>query len=178
MNYPQFWTQASSRRKRIYSIAFMFVIAVLVTVAGTFVQLSPADAQAIDKQLNDTRNSPNLPSAIFINNFGICLLMFVPIIGTAAGLFIMFSTGVAIGAEASVMGFPTLLVFVALFLTPIFWLEFISYSIGLTQSVWLFRRLWQRRWRELKWTGIFIGICAGLLAIGAVVEAWLISIGG
>jgi hypothetical protein len=178
MNYPQFWTQASSRRKRIYSITLMFVIAFLVTVAGTFVQLSPADAQAIDQQLNQTRASKTLTLDIFENNFLICLLMFVPIIGTAAGLFILFSTGVAIGAEASIMGFPAFLVFIALVITPIFWIEYISYSIGLTQSVWLLRRLWQRRWRELKWTGVSIGICAALLAIGAVVEAWLISIGG
>jgi hypothetical protein len=41
---------------------------------------------------------------IFINNFAICLLMFVPIIGTAAGLFVLFSTGVAINAQASVLG--------------------------------------------------------------------------
>jgi len=61
-----------------------------------------------------------------------------------------------------------------LMITPIFWLEFISYTMGMTESVWTFRRLLQKRWSYLKWTAMFIGITAVLLAIGAVVEAWLI----
>jgi hypothetical protein len=178
MNYPQFWTQASSRRKRIYTIAFMFILSIIVSVAGTFVQLSSADAQKIDDQLNETRASKTLALDIFVNNFKICLLMFVPVVGTALGFLILFDTGVAISAEASITGIPALLYFAALVITPIFWIEFTAYSIGLTESIWLVRRLWQRRWGELKRTGIFIAICAGLLALGAVVEAWLIAMAG
>jgi hypothetical protein len=76
-----------------------------------------------------------------------------------------------------VQGFPPLLEILILILTPVFWLEFASYSIGITESIWLFRRLLQQRWGELKNTVILIGVCAGLLAVGAIVETWLISIG-
>lgn len=177
-----FWKNASARRKRIYSIIFIFLIAVLVTVLGTLVPLNAQDARQIsdslNQTLNDNRANGTLPQYIFLNNFEISLLMFVPIIGAIFGLFTLFSTGVALGAIANVQGYPALLGFAVLLLTPIFWLEFISYAIGITESIWLFRRLTQRRWRELKNTAIFIGICALLLAIGAIVEAWLILAAG
>ena len=93
-------------------------------------------------------------------------------------LFILFDTGVALGAIAATQGYPVWLGLASLVVTPVFWLEFAAYSIAMAESIWLFRRLTQRRWRELKWTAIFIGICAGLLAVGAVVEVWLITLAG
>jgi uncharacterized membrane protein SpoIIM required for sporulation len=172
---PKFWLEASSKRKRIYSIAFMFIISLLVTVAGTFVQISQEEAQAINDQLDEIRASDTLALDIFVNNVAICLLMFIPVVGTAAGLFVLFSTGIAISAQASLLGYPPLVVLFALMLTPIFWIEFAAYSTGLTEGVWLFRRLWQRRWRELKWYGVLIGISVILLVIGAIVEAVMIQ---
>ena len=189
--YPMFWKNASSKRKRIYSAMLIFVIAVFLTVLGTFVQLSPEDAKQISDSTNQTiaegTANGTLAASIFINNFFLCLLMFIPVIGTALGLFIMFDTGVAIGAIISVQstaGAPAaaanidattaILVLVLAGLT--FLLEYVSYSIGISESIWLFRRLTQRRWRELKNTVILIGICALLLGIGAIIETWAISL--
>jgi hypothetical protein len=56
-----------------------------------------------------------------------------------------------------------------------FLLEYVSYSIGIAESVWLFRRLTQRRWSELKNTGILIAVVAALLITGAIVETWVIT---
>ena len=177
-----FWKNATPRRKRIYSIIFIFLLAILVTVIGSFVPLSSQDAYKLSYDLNQTLNqnkaSDTLPQYIFLNNFKICLLMFVPIIGPALGLFILFDTGLALGAITSTQGYPVSLGLLSLVVTPVFWLEFAAYSTAMAESIWLFRRLTQWRWRELKWTGIFIGICAGLLAIGAVVEAWIITVLG
>jgi hypothetical protein len=153
----------------------MFILSLIVTVAGTFVQVSQEEAQAINDQFEEIRASDTLMLDIFVNNFAICLLMFIPVIGTAAGLFVLFSTGIAISAQASILGYPPLLVLIALMLTPIFWIEFAAYATGLTESIWVLRRLWQHRWRELKWYGVLIGICALLLAVGAVVETLLIQ---
>jgi hypothetical protein len=44
----------------------------------------------------------------------------------------------------------------------------------MTESVWLFRRLIQGRWKELKRAALLICIAVGLLALGAIVESWLI----
>jgi uncharacterized membrane protein SpoIIM required for sporulation len=177
-----FWKNASQRRKRIYSIIAIFVIALIITVIGSSVPLSPNDALTLSNQVNQTLNenkaNDSLTQYIFLNNFEICLVMFIPVAGAALGMFILFDTGLALGAIAITQGYPVWLGLASLVITPVFWLEFAAYSIAMAESIWLFRRLTQKRWRELKWTGIFIGICACLLAIGAVVEAWLITVLG
>ncbi len=185
--YPSFWKNASSKRKRIYSTLLILVITVLLTVSGTFVQLSPQDAKQISDSANQTvtegRANGTLAQAILINNFFLCLLMFIPVIGVLLGFFIMFNTGIAIGAiistqsttvtpgaVASINLSTAILALVLVVLT--FLLEYVSYSIAITESIWLFRRLIQGRWRELKNTGILIGLCALLLTIGAIVETF------
>jgi hypothetical protein len=190
MNYPLFWRNASSKRKRIYTIMFMFLIAVSLTLIGSLVPLSPQYAKEINDSINQTRNQGledgTLIPAIFLNNFGLCLLMFIPIAGAALGLFILFNTGLAFSAEIQVQSAaasstplpnisPITAIIALLVFGLVFALEYISYSIGIAESIWLYRRLRQRKWGELKNAAILIGIVAALLIVGAVVETWLIS---
>jgi hypothetical protein len=119
--------------------------------------------------------------------------MFIPFVGAGLGLFILFDTGLALGAIASTQGYPVWVGLGSLVLTPVFWLEFAAYSIAMAESVWLFVRIIRLRmkvepdgvvrWtggsvlkRELKWLGIFIATCAGLLIVGAIVEVLIISL--
>ncbi|NLD66716.1 MAG: hypothetical protein GX648_09110 [Crenarchaeota archaeon] len=186
-----FWVNASPKRKRIYSTLFILILAVVATLAGMLVPLSPEEAQMISDQLNRTitENTAQgtLISTIFLNNFSLCLLMFIPLAGLAIGLFILFSTGMAFRAvfdmqAASGISSATpeiqistaLLVLVLVAAT--FLLEYVSYAIGMTESVWLFRRLLHRRWSELKSALKLIGLVALLLIIGALVETWALSI--
>lgn len=191
MNIPfSFWKTASPKRKRIYSIIFMLALCITATILGTLVQLSAQDA----KQLSDSTNGiimdnptyPSLVGAILLNNFKICLVMFIPIFGAVFGLFVLFSTGVGIraildtqsdsGASAAISTIsPTTAILALVFVGLTFVLEYVSYSIGIAESIWLYRRLTQRRWRELKNTGILIGIVAALLITGALVESWVIT---
>lgn len=177
-----FWNNSSTKRKRLYSLIFIFLMTIVATLAGTLVPLSNDEANAIYKQVNQTitenKDMASLTGAIFLNNFTLCLIMFIPVAGAVFGFFTLFSTGTALGAISMVQGMPVGISFLLLMITPIFWLEFVSYSVGITESIWLFRRLTQKRWRELKWTAIAIGVVAGLLAVGAVVEAWLILVSG
>jgi len=188
-----FWTNASPKRKRIYSVIAIFLVAFIITLIGSYIPLSSQDATTLSNQVNATLNehkaSNTLTEYIFLNNFSICLLMFLPLAGAAVGMFILFDTGVALNAIAATQGYPAWLGLASLIVTPVFWLEFASYSIAMAESIWLIRRLTQAGnskvphggrsilWRELKWTLICIGTCAGLLAVGAVVEVWLINIG-
>jgi hypothetical protein len=192
LNIPlPFWNNASPKRKKIYSIIFMFILAVSATLLGTLVQLSPTDAKALSDNVNKiTADNPTYTSrviAIFINNFALCMLMFIPLVGSLIGLFVLFSTGVGIraildtqaasGAAASTVPTlsPTLAVLGLIGIGLTFLLEYVSYSIGIAESVWLFRRLTQKRWWELKNTGILIGVVAALLITGALVETWVIG---
>jgi len=189
MDYPSFWKNASLRRKRIYSIMFMFVIAVSLTLIGSLVPLSPQFAKEINDSINQTRNqgleNGTLAPSILLNNFGLCLAMFIPLVGAFLGLFIMFNTGLAFSAAIQVQSTtavstpldisPTTAVIALLVFGLVFLLEYVSYSIGMAESIWLFQRLRQRKWGELKNAAILIGIVAVLLIVGAVVETWLIS---
>ena len=182
-----FWNNATEKRKRIYLPIIIFIFSIIILVVGSSITLSSDDAYKISDQLNKTlserQENNTLTNFIFLNNFSICLLMFIPIVGAGLGLFVLFETGLALSAIAFTQGFPTWLALASLVVTPVFWLEFTAYSIAMAQSIWLFRRLFQlsqpnRRQiilRELKWTGAFVGLCAGLLIVGAVIEVWLIN---
>ncbi len=197
MNYPQFWLSASKRRKRIYSVSFMLILAVSATALGLLVPMDPATAKIITDQLNETvtqgRANGTLNQDIFFNNFLLCLAMFIPLAGAAFGLLILFNTGQAFRAvfEVQAAGLanpsvtptplpsisPSIAVIALIGVGAVFLLEYVSYSIGMTESIWLFRRLLQNRWRgELKYMLIFMGTVALLLIIGAVVETYTIGI--
>ena len=192
MKYPQFWIEASPRRKRIYSAIFVFALTLIALAAGFAVPVSPEFAQDVYGQLNRTVTegtaSGTLAPDIFRNNFLLCLAMFIPLAGIGIGLFIMFSTGLAFRAVLEVqlatgvsaappVSFDFSTAVLALALIGItFVAEFVSYTIGMTESVWLFRRLTQRRWRELKLTAKLIGVVALLLAIGAIVETLALTL--
>jgi hypothetical protein len=198
MNYPNFWLAASPRRKRIYSISFMLMLAVSATLLGLLVPMDPIEAQMITDQLNQTVTqgvaNGSLIQDIFFNNFLLCLAMFIPLAGAAIGLLILFNTGQAFRAVFEIQAAnitanpsvtptplpsitPTVAVLAFVGIGAVFLLEYVSYSIGMTESVWLFRRLLQNRWRsELRYLLIFIGTIALLLIIGAVVETYTIGI--
>jgi uncharacterized membrane protein SpoIIM required for sporulation len=95
-----FWKNATPNRKRIYSIILVFIVALIITVVGSVTPLSQSDATTISQNLNDTlqqhRETNTLTQYIFLNNFSICLLMFIPIVGAGLGLFILFDTGLAL----------------------------------------------------------------------------------
>ena len=169
----------------------MFVVIIIATIAGMFIPVSAQYSQQVLNGLNSTvtQNKANgtLAEYIFINNFSICLAMFIPLIGAFFGIAVLVNTGVALGIEfrAGASGAsgaassisPLTAIFALTLVGVVFLLEYVSYSIGITESVWLFRRLMQRRWRELENTGILIAIVAALLIIGAIVETWAISMG-
>jgi len=176
------WKKSSSKRKRILSAIAISLLALLVTALGMLVPTSQQEAELINNNLNQTVSSltqgGGMVQFIFGNNFMICLLMFIPIIGPLLGFFALFNTGTVINAIAIAEGYPSALVFIALFLTPVAWIEYAAYSTAISESIWLFRRFLQKQtWRELRITSIFISICGVLLLIGAIVEAVIIFAG-
>ena len=176
------WTRGSRIRRRFLSIIAVLIVAIIVTAAGSFVPLDAQEAERISSDLNQTvttlQERDALMPFIFGNNLFICLLMFIPVLGPVLGLYIMFNSGQVIGAIATSSGLPPALALIALFITPIAWLEFAAYSAAMAESVWLFRRVFQRLGlSELrKNTTLFVTLCTILLAVGALVETALISI--
>jgi uncharacterized membrane protein SpoIIM required for sporulation len=152
-------------------------VAFLLVAIGSLIPISHQNATQLVSQLNQTVNqnkaSGTVPQFIFLNNFRICLIFFIPVGGPILSFISFIATGYYIGAESQVFGIPSLVYAFFELLSPVFWIEFIAYSIAISESIWLFRRLTQKRYRELKNTAILIGVCAALLAIGAIVESLL-----
>jgi hypothetical protein len=173
------WRNASPIHKRILSIVAIFIVA--ITVIGSLMPMDPQQAKDISNDLNQTVNTmkqnDTLLPYIFGNNFMICLLMFIPVIGPLLGSYILFNTGTVIGAISAAEGIPTIVALAATFI-PIGLIEFTAYSAAMTESIWLVRRILQGRGlRELKNTGLFVSICAVVLILGAIIETALISVG-
>jgi len=175
----EFWKNASPLVRRIITIIIIFIIAVIITASGTFTPIEEQEANKINNELNQTMDSLKANGAllqyIFGNNFMLALIMFVPIIGIIFGAYVLYSTGAVIASVAISKQLPPALNLIALFLTPIAWLEFIAYSTAMAESIWLTRRLWQRRGkRELINACKFISVCAVILLVAAVIETLMI----
>jgi hypothetical protein len=85
------------------------------------------------------------------------------------------SLSVSPPSAANQMYFPPILILLSLFFLPDTWLEFIAYATAFGASIWLFWRIIKgAAKRELKRTGMFILICAGLLLAAAFIEEYLI----
>jgi len=183
----EFWKNASSKRRRIIIIVTFFVFAILVTIVGILTPMSSQQRIDENNELNNTQQQiqnmdlAHRTAAIFLNNFEICLLMFVPFVGIILGTFVLFNTGSVLAAETLTYNLthgtnlPPIGVFATLFVFPFAWLEFISYSTGLSEGFWLIRRGLQGELkREIKNLAKLVLITAALLAAGALIEAALI----
>ena len=183
----EFWKNASPRGRRIIIIGAFFLFAILVTIVGILAPMSSQQIANENSDLNTTQKQiqsmdlAHRTAAIFLNNFEICLLMFVPFVGIVFGTFVLFNTGSVLAAQTITLNasnntsIPPVLVFALLFLFPFTWLEFISYSTAISESFWLIRRGLQGEWkREIKNLGKLVLITAALLAAGALIEAALI----
>lgn len=177
-----FWGKSSVRSRRILTVLVFFLLSIIITVGGVLTPLTLEDSNVLDdelKQVQDDLKGMNVWQGtvyIFANNFRICLLMFVPIAGPLIGSYVLYSTGLVIGAESRVMNMPGLIVFAALFLLPHAWLEFAAYSMAFAASVWLTWKVIKRQAkREILQTCKYIAICALLLFAAGFIEAYLIA---
>ena len=168
-----------------------FLFAIIATIIGILAPLSAQDTANENNALNKTQQQIqsmgllHRTAAIFENNFQICLIMFIPIVGVILGSIVLFNTGSYIQAEIvtdnATKGthYPPILEFLVLFIFPFTWLEFISYSTAFSESFWFIRRGLQGKWlREIINLLKLVAITAVLLAAGAFIEALLIGLLG
>jgi uncharacterized membrane protein SpoIIM required for sporulation len=174
-----FWRTSTSRARRIITIVAFLLFSIFVTSIGTLTPLSREDANSLYNELEQVRQNVSV-QYIFGNNLIICLVMFVPVVGPIFGLWALYNTGVVIAAESIVQGVPSLLIFYSLLIFPFAWLEFLSYSTALAESVWLIKRA--RRGmirREVKNAAVLVAIVAVMLLVAAAIEtALILRLGG
>lgn len=164
------------KRRILYLLAGILVF-IIVFIIGTFVTFDESTSQLLKEQFqNKIKNINNI--GIFLNNFLISILMFVPGIGIAFGLFSGFSTGnifVIITRDLPIQ-IPPLVVFLTIFGI----MELVSYGIAISRSYLLLTSILKRTniKDNLIYTGIEIGIVAIILFFSAIIEWDLIKQSG
>ena len=164
-------------KKRILYLIVGILVFLIFFAIGTSVSFEKSTSELLKEQFqNKIKNIDNI--GIFANNFLISILMFIPGIGIAFGLFSGFSTGniFMIITQDLPTQIPPLLVFLTIFGM----MELISYGIAISRSYLLLIHILKRTniKENLIHTGIEIGIVAIILFFSAIIEWNLIRQSG
>lgn len=156
-------------KQRLFYLALGIIAFLIFFIIGTSVTLDESTSTLLKEQFqNKIKNIDSV--GIFFNNFLISILMFIPGIGIAFGLFSGFSTGniFMILTRGLPIQIPPLLVFLTIFGI----MELVSYGIAISRSYILLIRIIKRSnvKESLIHTGIEIGIVAIILLFSAIIE--------
>lgn len=172
---------AASRRSRFLSFLAILFLCVLVTSAGALSRIDDSNAQAIVEDFKELEKMLQTAGVqlIFGNNMMYSLIMFIPFIGPISGFYVLYSTGKVLAALGYVLGANPLFLFLNLLIYPHAWLEYISYSLAISESIWLSFYMLKYRYKGLKTeiinTAKIISICAVFLLAAAFIEMALIT---
>lgn len=156
-------------KQRLFYLALGIIAFLIFFIIGTSVTLDESTSSLLKEQFqNKIKNIDSV--GIFFNNFLISILMFIPGIGIAFGLFSGFSTGniFMILTRDLPIQIPPLLVFLTIFGI----MELASYGIAISRSYILLIRIIKRSnvKESLIHAGIEIGIVAIILLFSAIIE--------
>lgn len=190
------------RLERLFRLRLFLVLLGLALFLGALAYgslsiFSIQDARNITQEVNSTLpHTPSLlplASGIFQNNFRIALLGFLPfLIGTGLLLFIGYSTGTVISAQAiaSGTGITGLEALFATMLFPFFFWELAGYALTMMEGIVITRGLFKGnrierfiapghfRDGELFKALITLVMTAIVLIIAALMESYLIVVLG
>ncbi len=169
------WTGTLQQRIMVFLVVFLLCIA--ATVTGALVKIDPSDAENIIQEMRDIEKVTKIAGiqVIFGNNLMHTLIMFIPVFGPGWGFYVLFSTGRVFAAVSAITNINTLLTLLSLFTFPFTWMEYISYAIAISESLWITYAIIKRNFRN-ELTVIFTAIvlCTILLLLGALIETALI----
>ena len=166
---------------KLHLILIMLTAAIIICAIGTLLPVDQETLANISQQIEETRNlirSLDFLSAslyIFVHNFTLCLVMFIPLLGVGFGMYVILSTGYAIEIDALAHQIPPSVAFISYFILPHFWAEFISYELAMSQSILITWVLYKKAFsKTLAETLKIIGITAALLFAAALIETALL----
>jgi len=164
-------------RKFLFSIiiAFSAIVAVLLLGAWLGNQIPASEAEEIVAIMEEeieqlTSQTVFMCSlAIFINNFGLSLLTFVPFVGWGWMLLIIYNTGFFLGTFAQMLGGdPVIRLLLTLFYILLFSESLYLSYLALTKSGA------KQRLRKHSWKTLLIYVL--MLFIGALIESAMMSL--
>jgi hypothetical protein len=164
-----------ARRHEIRATLLLVNLAILMVLltAGTFTPVPQPLAQLL---YNELASVPVTPESIFVHNLLICLLEIIPFLGTMLLVMSGFTTGLGLSAICQIRGIdPSVALWVLLNEFPHTWLEFLAYSLAVTEGTMAFLMLIAVGFkllfrRELKIVVLTFFVSNLLLAAGSVFE--------
>jgi len=169
--------------KRLTFMAIFFAVSFASTFAGALSSMDLSDAQMIIRETEELRDiilkTPGIGIAtIFGNNLIYCLLMFVPALGLIQGIYVLYSTGRVLAALGLVYGSNPLYLLFVTFIFPHAIMEYIAYSIALSEGFWLtyvtVRQGLRAAKHELNNTAKAVAISTVILLLAAIIEMYMI----
>ena len=144
---------------------------------GSLSDVPEEDAQAFLEEFEELIEDIDGPG-IFFHNSAIGLPMFIPGFGVAWGFFTSWQTGYAFAALVTTTPILSQVPPLALlYLSPFGIMELTAYSIAMSRSYLLIHKIIKKTSivPDAKVVGIEIGIFAGLLLAGGILEAYMIE---
>jgi len=168
-------------KKNRYRLKLLFLFMAIFSISyqiGSMFEVDQGEAEQLVKDFEEaTKGIDGI--GIFLHNLQINTMMFIPAFGLFWGLLASFQTGYAFSAFQSVepllKDFPALAI---LYLSPFGLMELFGYSIGMSRSFIITKKLIKRD-ESLKkdWKPISIefGIVVGLLLTAGIMEFYMIE---
>ena len=158
----------------IVSAVIIFVSLTYGASRGNQVEIEVADQVVAEIE---TLASESTWFSIFINNVGLTLVTFIPLIGAVWMIFVQYNTGWYLGAIAKAYNVDYIIA-TSIILTSIVGLfEYVAYIIALGESMNLSYSATQRGFMERliqhSWKSIIVVV--SLLFIGGVIESFLLG---
>lgn len=164
-------------------IPIMFIVFLMLFVAGSLTPLPSDLARMLYEQLNRTayeitkdKDLEILTFRIFINNARVAIMCVIPLVGMFFSFFVMFSTGLGLSAFSMFSDRSRVELLSMTLSAPHTWLEIFSISLVSVESIVLsylfFKRLPVRK--ELGITLSILFLSLSVLALAAGIEAMLI----
>ncbi len=156
------------KRLLFFLIAMLFFLGVFQL--GYIIKIDKSFSKELSKNFANQIHGINA-LGIFLNNFKIALMMFIPVLGIVIGIFSAFSTGLVFNSivNLSHLNYPNPLI---VFLTPFGFLELLSYGLAISRGgIFLLEILKNRiSKKSILFLVVEIGLVCTMLFIGSIIE--------
>jgi Stage II sporulation protein M len=163
-------------KQRLLYLAFGAAAFLIAYSTGAAFPTGEDDAETLRREFSKQIEGID-QNGIFLNNFRIALVMFIPAAGAAFGAFSGFATGSIFSALASSSPILNKVPPLVILITPFGIMEVFAYALAMSRSGMLIYYLLKRRpWRKYAIpTLIELSIVTGVLFVAAVIEWQMIE---
>jgi len=162
--------------KRVLLFVITTIALITILFYGSSVTLTQEESEEKIQQVSELLRDISVWK-IFLNNFQIALLMFIPVFGTFIGGYVIYSTGTVFAAYSVQSGIPAVYLVGLTLLSPYGILEFLGYGLAMSEGFLIVYSAFKKKLRsEAKALPLMILVVAGLLLTAAAIEMSMIEL--